>query len=290
MELLGVKFLLLLPALLPLKAAVKVGGNLLGLLAFDVVRIRRRVTLENIKRAFGDRYSKAERIRIGRASYVNFAKSMIEFASLKRLGRAKLLELVEMDGLEIVDQCLAGNHGIVAVTGHFGSWEMLGAAMAARGYGVDFLVGEQANTMVDDLINDLRRSAGIGTISRGVAAKGIFRSLKENRIVALLGDQDARRAGIFVDFFGTPASTFQGAAQFAYRAKSPIVCCFIVRGTDERHRAFFMPPIEPRPEAPRDNEIVRMTAEHTRALEEFVTRYPDHYFWAHKRWKTRPRS
>lgn len=287
LELLGVKFLILLPSVFPLKLAVKLGG-ILGVIAFDIVRIRRDVSLDNLKRAFGDRYSHAEMVRIARQSYVNFAKSMIEFASLGKLSKSNLDRLVSFEGLEIVDECLKRGKGIMAVTGHFGSWELMGAAVAARGYNVDFLVGEQSNTLVDNLINELRRSAGIGTISRGIAAKGIFKSLKNNKIVALLSDQDARSAGIFVDFFGTPASTFQGAAQFSYRSGAPIVCCFIVRNPDETHRVKFLPPIEPRLEEDRDEEIERLTAEHTKVLEKFVSLYPDHYFWPHRRWKTKP--
>lgn len=263
-------------------------GGLLGLIAFDIIRIRRRVTLDNIASAFGERYSEAERERIGRRSYVNFAKSMIEFASLKRLDGEKLRKLVRMDGAEYIDGALARGRGVVIVTGHFGSWELLGAATVAYGYTVDFLVGEQSNRLVDDMMNDLRRASGIGIIARGIAARGVFASLKENRIVALLSDQDARRAGIFVDFLGRPASTYQGAAQFAFRMRSDIVCCCIVRQADESHVAVFLPPVHPDAGAEREGEIRRLTEEHTRLLGSLVERYPDHYFWAHRRWKTRP--
>ena len=288
-ELVGVWFLLLLPSILPLKLAVKLGGTL-GIIAFDIFRVRRKISLENLKRAFGDKYSEKELKSIARRSYVNFAKSMVEFASLRRFSRdrEKLVRLVKFDGLEILDSCLERGKGVLTVTGHFGSWELMGAAVSAMGYPVDFLVGEQSNTLVDNLINDLRRSAGIGIISRGIAAKGVFRSLKNNRVVALLSDQDARRSGIFVDFFSTPASTFQGAAQFSYRSSAPIVCCFIVRNPDETHRVVFTEPIEPNCDADKESEIERLTQEHTKVLEQFVTRYPDHYFWSHRRWKTKP--
>ena len=276
-----------LPSLLPLRAAVRLGG-VLGIVAFDIVRIRRGVTLENIEAAFGDRYSPAERVRVGRRSYINFAKSMIEFASLDRLGSGRLRELVRVEGGENLDSALRGGRGVVAVTGHFGSWELLGAATVAHGFDVDFLVGEQSNRLVDDLMNGIRRASGIGIIARGIAARGVFSSLKKNRIVALLSDQDARRAGIFVDFLGRPASTFQGAAQFALRMRSAIICCCIVRQPDESHVAVFLPPIHVDPDADREGEIRRLTEEHTRALGTIVERHPEQYFWAHRRWKTRP--
>jgi KDO2-lipid IV(A) lauroyltransferase len=272
----------------PLTISVKLGG-VLGLFFFDVIRMRRRVTLENLDRAFGERLSAAEKIRIGRRSYVNFAKSIVEFASLGRLRREDYRRLVRFEGLGILREPLAQGHGVVAVTGHFGSWELLGAGVAARDLPVDFLVGEQTNSLVNNVMNDLRRSAGIGIIERGVAARGVFESLRKGRIVALLADQDARAAGIFVDFFGTPASTFQGPAQFAYRTGSPIVCCSIVRRDDETHDVSFSPPLYPREDVERDVEILRLTREHTKILEECIRRHPEDYFWAHRRWKTKPR-
>jgi KDO2-lipid IV(A) lauroyltransferase len=282
-----VRFLIALPALFPLKVSVKLGGTL-GILAFDVFRVRRAVSLDNLTRAFGGMFTVKERVRIARRSYVNFAKSMVEFASLGRLERYDYLELVRVEGIEHLRDPIAGGHGVVAVTGHFGSWELLGGATVAHGLPADFLVGEQTNRLVNRVMNDLRRSAGIGIIERGIAARGVFDSLKRVRIVALLADQDARKSGIFVDFFGTPASTFQGPAQFAYRAGCPIVCCCIVRQKDETHVAYILPPVYPRKEEERDAEILRLTQAHTKALEHFVSRYPDHYFWAHRRWKTKP--
>jgi len=267
--------------------SVKLGG-FLGVVAFDIFRIRRCVTLENLQRAFGEKFDAREKVRIARRSYVNFAKSMVEFASLGRLRSEDYLKIVRIVGGENLRDPIAQGRGIIIVTGHFGSWELLGAGAVAHGFPADFLVGEQTNTLVNNCMNDLRRGAGIGIIERGIAARGVFESLKKRRIVALLADQDARKAGIFVDFFGAPASTFQGPAQFAFRTGCPIVCCYIVRRGDETHDAYFLPPIYPKAGAGRDAEILRLTQEHSKILEDYVSRFPDHYFWAHRRWKTKP--
>ncbi|HMA77419.1 MAG TPA: lysophospholipid acyltransferase family protein [Candidatus Krumholzibacteriaceae bacterium] len=287
LELMGVYILSILPRLLPLKVSVRFGA-ILGFLAFDIFRIRRSVTLNNLKRAFGDRMSSRERLRTGRRSYINFAKSMIEFASIGSLSGDDLRELVSFSGKDYMEEALKKGHGVIAITGHLGSWELMGAAFAATGIPTDFLVGQQGNKFVDSHINRLRRKAGIGTIPVGVSIRGIFTSLKKNRVVAMLSDQDARKAGIFVDFFGIPSSTYPGAAQFACRVNCPIIFCFIVRGEDETHHAVFCPPIQVNPEADREEEIKRLTALHVKALEESVIKYPDQYFWAHKRWKTKP--
>ncbi len=287
MELSGVQILIWLPTLLPLKLSVRM-ASCLGILAFDIVRIRRKVSLENLERAFGDKYSIKERIRIARRSYINFAKSMVEFASLKKTSSKKLINLVKLKNRHHIDEVLSRGKGVIGITGHFGSWEFLGAAAVAHGIPADFLVGQQANRGVDEVMNDLRRNAGIGIIARGIAARGIFASLKKNRLVAILSDQDARKHGIFVDFFGIPASTYPGAAQFAYRTGCPIVFCYIVRQKDESHETVFLPPIEVNRDTDREEEVLRLTAAHVKALEQCVAEHPDHYFWAHKRWKTKP--
>lgn len=287
LEFLGVSLLIALARLFPLKAAVWIGGAL-GAFAFEVARIRRSVTLDNIERAFGSSLGSKEKVRIGKRSYVNFAKSIVEFAFLEKLKRGDYERLVRFHGLENLCEPLERGHGAIAVTGHFGSWELLGAAVAAKGVPVDFLVGEQTNDLVNDIMNRLRRSAGIGTIERGISARGVFESLKRCRVVALLADQDARKAGIFVDFFGIPASTFQGPAQFSLRTGAPLVCCCIVRREDDTHDAFLLPPIYPRSNGDREEEVRRLTQEHTKALERCIRTHPDHYFWAHRRWKTVP--
>jgi KDO2-lipid IV(A) lauroyltransferase len=153
---------------------------------------------------------------------------------------------------------------------------------------VDFLVGEQTNKLVDDYMNRIRHDSKIGTIPIGVSMRGIFSALKRNRLVAMLTDQDARKAGIFVDFFGIPASTYPGAAQFAQKLGCPIIFCYICRQADETHRAVFLPPMEVDTSAGKQEEVLRLTAAHVKALEEAVSKHPDQYFWAHRRWKTKP--
>ncbi len=289
LELAGVYLILGISRIVPLRIAVK-GGFLLGILAFDIFRIRRKVTLENLGRALGGEMGPEERIEVARRSYINFAKSVIEFAAMGHLKEKDYRKLVTFRGLENIETHLSGGDGIMVVAGHFGSWELMGAASAAAGYPVDFLVGEQSNSMVNNLMNRLRSSAGIGIIEMGAAARGIFKSLKKGRMVALLGDQDARRMGIFVDFFGVPASTYQGAAQFAYRTGSPVVVASIIRDEKDRHEVVFDPPLEVHPELEEKEEIRRLTALHTHQLEQRIREHPDHYFWAHRRWKTRPES
>jgi KDO2-lipid IV(A) lauroyltransferase len=261
-------------------------GAVLGTVAFDLFRVRRAVSLANLERAFPEA-APGELVAIARRSYRQFGRTVAEFAAFEKLRPERILRLVEFEGLEHFDRALEAGRGAVLFTGHFGSWELLGAAIAARGYPIDFLVGRQSNPWVDALMNRLRRIQGIGIIEREMALRKVLRSLRRNRFVALLADQDARRSGVFVDFFGTPASTPRGPALFALHQGCPVIPGFIIR-EGSRHRAVIGPPLWPRDDLQREEAIRDLTQRLASRLEDVVRRHPDHYFWPHRRWKTRP--
>ncbi|UCH85084.1 MAG: lysophospholipid acyltransferase family protein, partial [Candidatus Latescibacterota bacterium] len=102
--------------------------------------------------------------------------------------------------------------------------------------------------------------------------------------------QDARHHGIFVDFFGRPASTVRGPAVFAIRRDCPIVPCFLIREGCDRHRAVFERPLWPDERLSGREAVRELTQRFTMLLEDYVRKYPEQYFWTHRRWKTKPEA
>ena len=259
-------------------------GSFLGWLAFDVVRIRRRVTLLNLKNSLG--MERKESIEIGRRAYKNIAKSMVEYSLFPSFNRDKIFKITEFEGTENFDETLKRGKGAIIVAGHFGSWELMGAATSQKGYPVDFLVGEQHNLLVDNLMNDYRRSMGIGIIKMGAAAKGVIKALKENRFIAMLSDQDAGNDGTVVEFFGRPASTPKGPAAFALKMDVPIIMGFIIRQGKAKQKIIIEKPILGEKTSDKEEDIRKLTQVYTNKLEEYIRQYPDHWFWPHRRWKS----
>ena len=272
-----------LARIIPYRLAL-VLGSFLGWLAFDVLRVRRKVTLINLKNSLDK--GKDELAKIGRRAYQNIGKSMVEYSLFPSLGKEKILGMVEFEGTENFDEALRKGRGAVLVAGHFGSWELMGAATRQKGYPVDFLVGEQHNLLIDDLMNDYRRSVGIGIIKMGAAAKGVIRALKNNRFVAMLSDQDAGGDGTVVEFFNRPASTPKGPAAFALKLDVPIIMAFIIRESQKKQRVIIEKPIFVEKTSDKDDDIQRLTQAYTQVLEEYIRKYPDHWFWPHRRWKS----
>jgi KDO2-lipid IV(A) lauroyltransferase len=246
--------------------------------------VRREVTVDNIERALG--VTRAQAVRIGRGAYRNLGRSLFEFAAFARFSREDVRALVSLEGMEHLRDVHAHGRGAVFVTGHHGSWELMGAVMAANGFPVDYLVGQQSNGRVDEVMNELRGKLGSGIIRRTMALKKVLQTLADNRIVAMLADQDARSQGIMVDFLGRPASTVRGPALFAVRRNCPLLTGFIHRD-GPRHRAFINPPLYAPPGMPEEEAVRYLTQAHADALARHIRDFPEEYFWPHRRWKTK---
>lgn len=272
---------------LPFGALQRLGRGL-GVFCWHLLPFRRAVVLENLAATVGRDLPPRERRRLGRAFYAQLGTTLLEFCGYWRLGRARTLALVDAEGAEHLDAVAGTGRGALLVSGHFGNWELLGAWLAARGHAVDFLVKTQSNQRVDRLQNRLRARAGVGIIRSGPSVRAMVRALRTGGLVGLLGDQDAGPGGLFLDFLGQPASVFRGTAQLAWKLQVPVVTGFLVRQPDGRHRAVIGPPITVDPSWDEATAVRRITAEHTQRLAAMVRRYPDHYFWVHRRWKTRP--
>jgi Kdo2-lipid IVA lauroyltransferase/acyltransferase len=269
-----------------LKTAHRIAGGL-GRGAFSIIRIRRSVTLDNLRMAFPEKDGK-ELKGIALRTYRNFAKMMLEYIRFPVMDRETVLSLCTIEGQENIDWVTQNGKGAVMVAGHFGNWELMGAFLAQKGYPMSFLVGRQKNRLVDDLMNQYREGMGVKLIHMGVAVRGVIKALRSNEWVAMLSDQDAHEEGVFVDFMGRKASTHQGPAVFALRTGAPIIFGSAIRLPDGTHRMVA--------ELLRFDELTEVTPEnirivtqaYTNLLEKMVRQYPDHWFWMHRRWKTPP--
>lgn len=280
----GVMFLL---QALPLGASMWVARRL-GDVAFSGLRIRRDVTLANLRAAFGDRYSAAEYEDIARRCYRNFAMTFVEILRFERQTVADLVAGYDLEGIEHMQAAQARGQGIVYLTAHVGNWEQMGAVIHHYDQKVHVISGDQKNLFVDRLIKRLRERIGMQQIPIGSSLKAVLRVLRGGGRVALVADQDAGRDGIFVPYFGRLASTSVGPARFAVRTGAAVVIGLDRRRAGGRHRGWLLPPILARPGAAAEAEEKRILNEYTRVLEDYVRERPEEWFWMHRRWKTRP--
>jgi KDO2-lipid IV(A) lauroyltransferase len=272
--------------LLPPRGAHRL-GRALGDLLYDVIRIRREVAFSNLRAAFPEK-SEGERERIARACYRNFAMTAVDFARQTNRSSEDLLEEAEILGRQHLDTVASMGRGAILLTGHFGNWEWMGSLFPAMGFQTQAVVGEQRNRLVEELMDRVRRTRGLGILSAERDLRGLMEALRRGDVVAIAGDQDAGRDGVFIDFLGRPASTAVGPVRLARRFGVPILIGFAVRRPDGGLRLELQEPLV----VPQDGDESEVILEYSRrwsaVLEEYVRRYPDQWFWMHRRWKTQP--
>jgi len=212
--------------------------------------------------------------------YQFFAWNLFQFITLPQSFHETNIHVA---GKDILDNYLKRGNGIILATGHFGAWELLGAWLGHNGYASAGVVQQQRSAGAHRFFNERRGAFGMVQIGRRSNPKQMTEVLKDNFILGLISDQDARKHGTFVNFFNQPSSTPKGTAVFHYRTKSPIIFATIVQLSAQKLKVEFEEiPI------PENRNIQELTQSFTTMLESKIIEYPEQYFWFHKRWKTKP--
>jgi Kdo2-lipid IVA lauroyltransferase/acyltransferase len=263
-------------------------GALLGWFAGTVLRIRRKDVDEHLSWAFPE-LSAAERARLARRSYRHLGREAIVLFRYGGWKRDDVFERIEVVGLEALVEAHDRAGGVLLLSGHLGNWEVGGAALAVRDIPVDGVAKGMANRRFERELFGTRERLGIGVVEMAEAAREVLRSLKRGHVVAIAGDQNAHRNGVFVPFFGRPAATARGPAMFAVRTGAPVFVGFAVRKPGWRQRyTLTIEPLRFEPTGDLEADVTAFTAAYIARVEDAVRAHPDQYFWQHKRWKTRP--
>ena len=261
------------------------GAILLDAILYFGLRICRKIVSINLKIAFPN-LTKKKRKEIERANYKWFSKFCMDILNMDAW-RGRTSEKAICKNLEILDNALKENQGVLLVSGHFGNWEIIPPTLTELGYSVTMYVGRQTNPLTNELQNSSRSNFGIETIDKSkMATLQMGRALAANKIIAMLIDQNDNKSDLFVDFFGKLASSSKGTAAFYLLRKSPVVLVTSPIVGDHYEISFKRINFELTGEQKKDLQIIsqKITCE----LEKVIREYPEQYFWMHRRWRARP--
>jgi len=279
-------------AALPRSLALRAGAWLGELFHLFDARDR-RIAMLNLGIAFPDK-SVDERRRILRASCRNLGRVAAEFCHLPGLDAEALPSIISFEDRAAWEHVIAtaAERGAVILTAHFGNWELLAYLHGLLGHPITLVHRPMHNTIFDDAITAIRARAGTRVIKKKAAAKEAIRALRRHDILVIPSDQNQTHSfGVFVEFFGKPASTTPGAARLAMLTGAPVFPAFLVReGESGRHRVVTPPEVEMVRTDDRAADAVTNTQRCTKVIEDVIRRYPEQWIWFHKRWKTRPKG
>ncbi|MSQ93782.1 MAG: lipid A biosynthesis acyltransferase [Gemmataceae bacterium] len=265
-------------------------ANLLAWVLYRVDQRHRRVAAENLQKAFPGKYSEAEIDTIVRQTFRHFCTVLIEFMHLpRRFHLHNYRQFARMrEGRRLTEVLLSGRP-MLFVTGHFGNWEMGGYAMGLFGIRTHAIARPLDNPYLDEFLRSFRGRTGQKLLAKHGDFANIDKLLAQGGILATLADQDAGKRGLFVDFFGQPASTHKAVALLALEHNVPMV----VIGTpklDGIYDIWAFDVIDPQDFAQSRDPVREITQRFTAGLEALIREAPEQYFWFHRRWKHQPQE
>jgi len=274
---------------LPRRAVVGLGERL-GALQFRLDRKRRRRIFEHLRAAYAGERSEAELARIASACFRHFGRAGAEALLFPSLGLDEAQRCVHYQGLEHIRAAYERGKGVLLVSGHYGNWELVAHMQGWLGLPLALVTRPLDNPRLERRLARLRSLSGNVVIHRDGAIKAMLQHLRRGIGVAIVIDQDAKDAGIFVPFFGRLASTTPTPALLALRTGAAIVPVFSVPRDDGSYDVCYEPEVRVLDSGDRDRDVARITAELTALLEVWVRRHPHVWSWMHRRWRTRPSS
>lgn len=264
-------------------------------LAFVVHRLlpgrltRHDIAVENLRRAFGDSLD-PDRV-IGRM-WQHLFRTIGEVIHLqRRLSRTSYLRYIRFRNRDQVVTALCSDRPVILLSGHLGNWELAIWIFGLFGFSMGVVARRLDNPYLDRYFIRFRSDTGHELLDKSGASGAMIERLESSGQLALLGDQDAGSHGLFVDFFGHPASTFKSIALLALRHEAIICVGYAIRLDPDNGPERFEVGCEELIDAGAiddENPVLALTRQYTAALERVVRRAPEQYFWVHRRWKSRP--
>lgn len=259
-------------------------GDLVGLLWFDVLRIRRKVALENLALAFPEKTAE-ERLRLARLSLRHMGRTLMDYTVFPFLRREDVDRFFVFEGREHVDKALDEGKGVFLLTLHLGNGDFAVAVLSLLGWPMNLISKEFKTRWLNDLWFGMRRRHGTRFISPEKSSFEILRCLRRNELVVFVLDQFmGPPIGVRTRFFGKETGTAAGLALLAGRTDAPVIPCYTYRRPDGYQVAVFEAPIA-LDDGPNGKDITVMTQAYTDKLESIVRRYPEQWMWIHRRWK-----
>lgn len=255
-----------------------------GDLIYSILKIRRSLVERNLAAAFPEK-SQAEIDRIARQVYRNMAENVVEVLRLPLIRTPEdAALLVDVDARDFHAKTRDLNKGAVLVSAHYGNWELLGMAFGLLVSPMTVVVKRLKNREIDRQINLWRAMRGNTVVYKRKALREGLRALRSGGVMSILADQSDPQGGFFMDFLGRRTSVFLGPAFLALKTGVPLFVGISRKIGGGRYRVEFEE-IDYSDLGNGKADVEELSRRYTRALEGYIRKYPEEWFWLHDRWK-----
>ncbi len=264
--------------LLPVRLAYFVTKLISAASYFVVYKKERMNVAKNLSYVFGDKLKKWRKEKLIFDTFQSFALFIYEVAIMRKINYKTYRKFVRPLGFENVENALKQGKGVVIVTGHLGNWEWGAALLTYLGYKAIVIATRFKNEFVTRYFYNKRTRQGLEVVYLEEAVRKSLRKLKNNGIVAIVGDRDYTNQGMEIAVFGKMMKFPTGALILALRAGAPVVPCFAIRRGMCKYDVIFSSPIEMESKGYKQEEFKDDLIKWVKFLEGYVRKYPSHWY------------
>ena len=233
-------------------------------------------------------------LELRKLSWLNFRNHAKAYADLMLLPRMKVEAMrpllhVGQKELDYLEQARASGKGVMVVSCHMGSYEVVSAIWSATLAPVSLFAEELEPRALFEWYRDTRARLGISVLPLHLGGlRKVTQALQEQEMVVTAIDRDITGTGQMMPFFGRPAPIPLGPAALSLRLGTPLLPVCVFRLPDDTYDVEGAPPVFANSTGDAKADEVRVTQELLMNIEGFIRRHPEQWHVPHRIWEGSP--
>lgn len=261
-------------------------ARILAFLVQYVVRYRRKVVRQNLRRSFPD--YPMDRIRqIERRFYLNLASCAVETIWMMTASKDDVREHVEYRNMELITEAFDEGRNVTALFGHFGNWEWICTTplFLRENDAVATLYKPLSNPFFDQLYYDMRSRFGVHCIPKQKVLRALvdYKKKQQPVILAFIADQSPALSSLhyFTQFLNQRTPFVTGWEEISRKQNSRVIYVDIQRPK----LGHYIYNVQLLCDSPAATQPYELTEQYARKLEGNILQSPELWLWSHRRWK-----
>ena len=274
------RFIAILLRLIPRRIGLQF-GRLLGAIFYYLIPVRKKIAQKNISLAFPNLTESETKILI-KNCYKHFGLVLVDFLRMPALNKKNIKKVFSFDDDSI--ELLKTHNGAIIMTGHIGNWEMFIPGFGLNDFQMSIVTQTQKNKSGERFFNWIRNKENTQLIPKKSSKEIMKQVLIENKFLGLASDQNAGKYGMQVPFFNSNVSIPKGAGYFYIKTKKPIFIGFCILKSNLTYELKLIKINETIINDNKNDLIYNVNQYFSNLLEKEIIKYPEQYFWFHKKW------
>ena len=264
-------------------------SDLLYLLAFHVVKYRKKIVIENLSKSFPEK-DPGEIDQIARRFYSHFCDLLVESFKLKTISAKKLEKRMIIRNPEFVNHYFEEGKSVLVLTMHYNNWEWNAIIPHFLKHRILFVYNPARNLAWDAFINRMRERFGGELVSTKKILKTLLNYQRQHKptFTWLSADQRPKsNTRFWTTFLNQDAGFFPGPEALARHTNQVVLFQHVEKVKRGHYKTTFELLSEKPAKLPPD-ELLHL---YVHKIESLIRKQPEYYLWSHKRWKhKRPKA